>query len=579
MALAYGNFHELSHQLRFLLFEIGIGLPQSSIDYFIAQAHKNALDRLQHSAVAEGIITAPIASHHVHDFIDQLQITLKHSNPESQFYQWSSIRDELDESIANDALAQAYKQRWNVQICNEAYQYDSLWSWINNNQTAHQAFLFLEQWGDQGHPDYPGFRAKMGFTRREVLQKSPEFQAKISLHWCALSKHKINTAPDSTNFNALIAREFPNEHKLWQEKLQFNHLNPQEYVPVPVHPWQWRNKLQIMCSQLTDCKSLILFPHHQTVMPSMSLDTMMPIDHSNTLIKLAVNVSTPDPSKTATSEEEQYNCAMVDWINSLLTKSDHYQNTLFLAHDLARLRVNSSSVSNYFQKELSVNLLQHPSSVIKAEQKIVPLMSLFANSPLSNKPLLVEIIMESGLTPINYFSQYCHTVLLGQLHLLLKYGVSLKAKPHNTLIIFSDHRPQGLILQSLEKIKVDYSPSFEESKKPDLPATSSIKSTSLDAIRTVFTHGTLQNNLGHWINCLKQQYSLGANQLWHIVYDVMQTVLNDLSMEIHPRLFCWQKHQLLHDIWQHQCLLTMRLKGDLSKDIYRAKLNPLNPCY
>ena len=380
MALAYGNFHELSHQLRFLLFEIGIGLPQSNIDYFITLAHKNALQRLQHSALREGLIHSPIASHHVHDFIDQLQMALKHSNPESQFYQWNSIRDELDESIANDALALAYKQRWDTQICNEASPYDSLWCWINNNQTARQAFLFLEQWGQQGHPTYPGFRAKMGFTRREVLQNSPEFQAKISLHWCALSKNQIRTKPDSIEFNTLIAREFPKEFKLWQEKLTFNHINPQEYVPVPVHPWQWRNKLQTTCSQLTDNKSIILLPHHQTAMPSMSFGTMMPIEHSNTLIKLAVNSPTPD-----LSENDQPACAISRWINSLLTQSDHYQNTLFLANELAGLNVNSPAIPKYCHKELSVNLLQHPVNLIGSEQKIVPLTSLFANSPLSKK--------------------------------------------------------------------------------------------------------------------------------------------------------------------------------------------------
>lgn len=577
MALAYGNFHELSHQLRFLLFEIGIGLPQSSIDYFITRAHKNALHRLQHSALAEGLITSPIASHHVHDFIDQLQMTLKHSNPASQFYQWNSLRDELDESIANDALAQAYKQRWDAQICKEADPHDSLWSWVNSKHTARQSFLFLEQWGYQGHPYAPGFRAKEGFTRREVLQNSPEFQAKISLHWCALSKTQINMNPDSPDFNTLMAREFPNEFRLWQEKLKFNHINPQEYVPVPVHPWQWRNKLQIMCSQLTDSKSLLLLPHHQTVMPSMSFDTMMPVDHSNTLIKLAV--STPNASKTDQSEEGQYGGTISHWINSLLIQSDHYQNTLFLAQDVAGLRVNSPAIPQYCQKELSVNLLQHPTSLINSEQKIVPLMSLFAHSPLSNKPLFIEIIQESGLTPMNYFSQYCHKVLFGQLHLLLKYGVAFEAKPHNTLIIFTDNSPQGLILQNLESTKIAYSEFFENSKKPDLPATSSIKTTNIDGLRSLFIRGTLQDNLAHWINSLKQEYPLDTQQLWHIVYDVMQTVLNELSKEIHPHILCWQKHQLLHDTWQHQCLFTMRLQGTINQDIYRAQPNPLKASY
>jgi siderophore synthetase component len=98
-------------------------------------------------------------------------------------------------------------------------------------------------------------------------------------------------------------------------------------------------------------------------------------------------------------------------------------------------------------------------------------------------------------------------------------------------------------------------------------------------LRTVFTHGTLQNNLGYWINSLKQEYQFDAQQLWYVVYQVMQTALNELAKEIDSRILCWQKHQLLHDAWQHQCLLTMRLKGNLNEDIYRTQANPLNTLY
>lgn len=576
MALAYGNFHELSHQLRFLLFEIGIGLPQTSIDYFITLAHRNTLKRLQSSALAEGLINSPISSHHAHDFIDQLQMKLKYSEPSSQFFQWKNIRDELDESIANEALAQIYKQRWNSQIRHEANQYDSLWSWINNELTAGQALLFLEQWGCEGHPSHPTFRAKMGFTRREVLQNSAEFQARISLHWCSLHKNQTTLAAKSDDFNKLMAQEFPTEFKLWQEKLICNHINPQEYHPVPVHSWQWRNKLQMMYTQMIDSKLLILLPHHQTVMPSMSDDTMMPVDDSNCHIKLAIDIHTPYSSKTDQSEFIQYGVAISHWVSSLLARSGHYKNTLFLANELTGLSVNNDSTLQYCQKELSVRLLQNPASLVKSDQKAIPLASLFTNSPLSNKPLLIEIIKASGLTPLDYFSRYCHKILFGQLHLLLKDGVAFETQHHNILIIFADNLPQGLIIRNLEEINIDYSMLYQNNERPNLLSDSRIKSCNLDKLRTAFIHGTLQNNLNHWINCLKNEYQLNEHQLWNIVHQVLHTVLNELPKDIHPRILCWQKHQLLSDAWQHQCLLTMRLKGNINKDIYIKQPNPLH---
>ena len=111
MALA-GDFHELSHYLRFLLFEVGIGLPQNSIDYFISSAHRQCLQRLQEAARVEGLVDSPILSHHVHDFLEQLRQRLKQSQPSSLFFRWQTLRTELDESIANEAMSQAYRQRW-----------------------------------------------------------------------------------------------------------------------------------------------------------------------------------------------------------------------------------------------------------------------------------------------------------------------------------------------------------------------------------------------------------------------------------------------------------------------------------
>ena len=571
MALAYGNFHELSHQLRFLLFEIGIGLPQNSIENFITLAHKNALNRLQHAALAEKLINAPIASHHVHDFIDQLEMKLKQSKPASQFFQWQTLRDELDDSIANDALAHAYKQRWNTQVSNEASQYGSLWAWINNEMSAHQALLFLEQWGCQGHTYHPSFSAKPGFTRREVLQNSPEFQAKISLHWCALNKSQAIHPPQSIDFNKLMAQAFPREFKLWQEKLIFNRINPQEYYPVPIHPWQWRNKLQMMCTQMTDNKSLILFPHHQTVMPSMSNGIMMPVHYSETQIKLAVASRTSYTNRGKTQDA----CVISQWINTLLTQENNYERTLFLAQDLTELQVVNKAIPHHHQKEFSVSLLPHPASLVESSHKVVPSTSLFSISPLSKKPLLIEIINESTINPMDFFSRYCDKVLFSQLHLLLKYGVAFESQPHNTLIIFADNIPQGLIMRETEEVKIAYSVFHEDNNKPHLSPASKIKTTSLDTLRATFINGTLQNSLGCWINIINREYQIDRHQLWKIVNQSLHTTLNNLAKDIHPRIFSWQKYLLLNDIWQHQCLLTMGLMGN-NKDIYIPHPNPLN---
>lgn len=575
MALAYGNFHELSHQIRFLLFEIGIGLPQNSIDYFITLAHRDALKRLQHAAIAEQLLDDPIASHHVHDLIDQLQARLKKSLPASQFFQWQNLRNELDESIANDALAHAYKQCWNTQIRNEALHHSSLWSWLNDKQTSYQTLLFLEQWGCMGNTYQPSFRAKKGFTRREVLQNSPEFQAKISIHWCALSKEKAFIPKQSNNFHTQIAEKFPKEYALWRERLMFSYLDPDNYYPIPVHPWQWRNQIQSMCAPLIDKKRLILLPHHQSVMPSMSFDTMIPIDNSRALIHLPISINTPETQHSKTAALNHNHPELMHWVNSLLNRTNNYENSLFIANRLTNISLQDHNIPEHNHKKLAASFHQNPINLINKNQKLVPLTSLFANSPITNTPLLIEIIKASGLDPVSYFALYCYKILFSSVQLFLKQGLVLETQEHNMLIIFEENTPRGLILKNLTDIKISDRFFFNSVENPELPSTAPLKTINLEELRTFFIQNTLQNNIKSWINILNIQFQLPTTLLWNEVHQVLKRIFDEISNDIDPRILNWQKNQLLHEAWQHQCLFTMKLSTNSSKNVYVEKTNPL----
>lgn len=575
MALAYGNFHELSHQIRFLLFEIGIGLPQNSIDYFITLAHRNALKRLHHAAIKEKLLDAPIASHHVHDLIDQLQVKLKTSHPASQFFKWQNMHDDLDESIANDALAQAYKQCWNTQIRNEALHHNSLWSWVNDNQTSYQTLLFLEQWGCMGSTYHPTFRAKKGFTRREVLQNSPEFQAKIRIHWCALRKDKAFIPIQSDTFLTQIADEFPTEYALWRERLIFNHLDPDNYYPIPVHPWQWRNHILPMCAPMIDKKHLILIAHHQSVIPSMSFDTMLPLDSPRSLIHLTTSINIPETQCSNSSTLNYGAPGLVKWVTSLLFSTNNYDNSLFLANRLTTIGLQDPDIPEHKHKLLAASFYQNPIELINKNQKLVPLTSLFAHSPITNTPLLVEIIKASGLAPLPYFALYCYKVLSSSVQLFLKQGLVLETYEHNILVIFEENKPQGLILKDLTDIKISSSLFSNTAEHPALPTAAPVRTINLDELRISFIQNTLQNNINRWVNLFNTQYQLPTTLLWSEVHQILNKIFNQISNDGNPGILEWQKMQLLHEAWQYQCLFTMKLYANPIKNVYITEKNPL----
>lgn len=578
MALAYGNFHYLSQQLRFLLFEIGIGMTESAMNHFITLAHRQCLQRLQHAAIMEGLIDREITSHHVHDFLDLLKIDLKKSNPASAFNRWQDLRNELDETIANQALALAYRQHWQQTLRLHAKKYPSLWSWLCAQHDPSDITQFLEQWGCIGHPYHPNFRAKIGFNRCEVMQYSPEFNALVRIHWAAIHRTITHTSVNKENYRQLLSYHFPDEYQRWAQALHFKRLNPDNYYPLLLHPWQWRNKQHTLGASLQDDKQLILVPHHQNTMPTMSLRTMMSLSNRGPHIKLAVDVHTTSSFRTVSPASIDNGPTVSSWVNHILARHQYYEERLFLAHDLAGINITHPAIPLHEKRQLAMLIRENPLNALKDSQQLVPLAALFAPSPVSQTPLLLEIIETSQINPEECFAAYCAIVLKGQLHLLVHYGIALEAHQQNTLVIFENNQPKGLVIRDLGGIKICTHPIYSKVIKPELHPDSTITCTRLDELSNKFIHGNLQSNLGYWIKCLHAHYGLSSHSLWHQVYQTLQQQFDVLKTKTDQHLHQWHQHQLLSMPWQQKSLLTMRLNREQTIDVYTAIANPLSAC-
>lgn len=576
MSLAYGNFDELTHQLRFLLFEAGIGLSQKAVEHYVTSAHHNCLQRLRQAVRVEQLSLYPLLSHHVSDFIELLQQSMKHTHADSVFYQWQTLKHEIEESIANDALAQAFRHEWQKELRKLAQHHATLWQWLHTLPSAQAMMEFLEQWGCIGHPYHPNFRSKTGFSRREVMQYSPEFNAQVSLHWAAIPRHYTHSTFGTTSYQDLLIQQFPLEYQRFNDSLRFKQYNPADFYPLPVHPWQWRNKIISLFAPLIDKQELLLVAHHHNTRPSMSFRTMMPATQGSCHLKLATAVHTTSSLRLVSEASVDNGPALSTWIGSLLAQHEHYRHSLYVVPDLAGITIRHPAIARHHSNQLALIVRENPLANLTAPQRLVPLAALFAWSPLTQKPLLIEIIERSGITPEHYFSTYCSLVLSGQLHLMLNYGIALECHQQNTLISFNEDQPSSLIIRDLGGIKICTHPLYDAVSKPALHPDSTIISNSLQEVGAKFIHGNLQSNLACWITCLATHYSLLPQSLWHIVYRQLQQLLSDLATCITPAILAQYRHQLLHHAWQHKSLLTMRLNQGQQEDLFTPIANPLS---
>lgn len=494
MPLTYGCFKELSHQLRFLLFEIGIGLRQQQIDYYISLAHKECLHTVQQLAIQEGFINKPIISQHIHDCLKQLQKELQNSYPASRFFTWNTLYYHCNEVIANRALAYAYKEFWNSRLAATLYPYSSLWAWLQE-QTTNDALQFLEQWGCATPNLETSWKKTKPYTRREVLQYSAEFQAQFSLHWGAVHKSQIVASAD---YSQLMKEEFAQEYAAWQEKLSAQHVHANNYYPVPLHPWLWRNTKASYAS-LLDNKSLILLPHHQKVIPTMSANTVMPLQ-AKAHLKLA--------SLSASGKNTLYAC---------LDQEQHYQGSLFLMEQSTLSLATSDSITQETEV-FAAHLLTNPCSLVCSKHKIIPLLSLFTFFKHSNTHLIDEFIKVSTLAPFIYFSRYCRMIMAAPLHLLLKHGVTFTAAMDDLLLIFKQHELQGVILRDVQQVVLQKQKQCNEHH-------------AIGAINNL-----LHNMIYPWVEHLTTYYRFTAEFLWAQAQQLLDNALIELEKN-YPQQF------------------------------------------
>jgi hypothetical protein len=541
MALAYGNFDLLNNQLQFLLFEIGIGLSTQQLDRHIIKAHKEIFKSIQQEIEQECLSSKVITSHHIHDYLTQLNLFLKKQNPAWNFIPWKKIHHQIDESIANLALAQAYKSSWNARLKKELHHHPNLWSWIKQQLDPHQALFFLEQWGAAPTTN-PLANTAHRYNRREFLRYSPQCQAQFHIHWGAINKDNRLISYIEGDFNQLMKQEFPQEYQQWHSRLNLMHLNAEEFYPVPIHPWDWRARLQNEYNSLIDNKTFVLLPHHQKVVPTMSPDYLMTRHNIGPLMQL----------------NAQKNTFATQKILALLKTHGSFNNTLFIEQGLSRLTLGSQHTNT----STSIRIINNESVLEKKESLTIPLQSLFAFSPLSNTPLLQEIIQASGLEPSQYFAHYCEVVLAAPLSLLLQYKTSFTTQSHNIHILFQENRPCKVILRDIDEFSIqDRSSNCAHAERPS---------------RHIFIEFVFKNNLMLWINCLHQQYKIQKEHLWTIVRHSIEKLFND-KIKVKKADSEAQKQitSLLQDPWQHTCTFSMQLQPRTDQIMYSPLMNPL----
>lgn len=557
-----------------------------------------ALKRAQHSILAEEVqqfnlgkirIDGNILLVNQHQSsiindVNQLMGLIHHEiNDTVEPQQWDQFVKEINNCYVNAAMVTAYVNQATYQLAHYGNQssHHNFIDYVTSKYSVEEQLIFFESWAAKGHPYHPCHKTKLGFSRKAYLKFSPEFNQDIALPVAAIEKSlvHIESEEDVFDYSHWFAKQFPLQWEAWKEKLNSNKMQLSDYCPLFIHPWQYENVVTKLFQPLIKNKQLQLFPDIViTTKASLSFRTLIAkSNHQQPHIKLPVAVHSTSAMRTISPASVQNGPKLGKILKKIFAADNTFQQYIKLAYETCGLHIQHERAD--IAKHLGIIYRENPAKLVKNNELPIVVAALSEESPITQLPLMIEIIQMAVGNSISgakdYFENYCRVVIHAYLDLFLLYGIALEGHQQNTIAVFERGHVKYMIARDLGGLRI-HAPTlaahgFDYKAHPD----SATITNDRQEVTNKFLHTVIQYHLGEIILLLTEHYQTTEAEFWKILKNIIEQRFQDLKNRVEPVRWQQEYAAILNDDWQLKGLMRMRLNNVYSKYIYINLKNPL----
>lgn len=161
-------------------------------------------------------------------------------------------------------------------------------------ELARAGFQAIETGMTEGHPCFVANNGRLGFGVHEYAAYAPEAAAPIRLIWLAARRDRATfTSGAGLDYETLIAAELGTETlERFAATMAARGLDLADYQLLPVHPWQWWNKLSVtFAAEVAQDRLVPLGTGDDTYLAQQSIRTFYnTTDPSKHYVKTALSV-------------------------------------------------------------------------------------------------------------------------------------------------------------------------------------------------------------------------------------------------------------------------------------------------
>ena len=323
---------------------------------------------------------------------------------------------------------------------------------------VHAGFQDLEAAMTEGHPAFVANSGRVGFDARDYLAFAPEVGAPVQLVWLAAHRRNAEfTAGAGLSYDELLRGELGDDTlAAFHHALARQQLAVDNYLLMPVHPWQWNNRLAMLFAPDLAARDLVFLgtgPDHYHA--QQSIRTFFNVSHpGKRYVKTALSVLNMGFMRGLSADYMRSTPPINDWIHEIVSGDPYLVRKGFrVLREVAAVGYRNRMFEalpkqSPYRKMLAALWRDSPVPRLAAGQRVMTMAALL-HRDRDGVALLPQLIRASGLAPEVWLRRYLEVYLAPLVHCLYRHDLVFMPHGENVILILENHVPVGAFMKDI----------------------------------------------------------------------------------------------------------------------------------